>query len=158
MACRESGLHTEGMEKERTATASLDQFKIKTQLSESVTAMKNAIAKNAEDRRRSRSWGPLYTMVFWPLIDEFDLSSTDYNLADAIDKLSGNHSPIPGWCNASKAKLAALVRISEASLYRSLKALRQKGLIEEHPERKDLLRASRRWLQSVQLCERRLKH
>lgn len=128
------------------------------ELASAVDRLRDRVAANTKASRGSRPWGPLYTMVFWPVLDEFELSRSEYDLADAIEKLSRNYAPIPGWCNASKATLAKLTRVSEASLYRSLKALREKGLVEENGERKDLLRTTEKWGKAVELCQRRLKH
>lgn len=107
-------------------------------------------------RKSKTQWGPLYTMVFWPVLDCFDLSPAEYNLADAIDKLSGRASPVPGWCVANKDTLAELTRVAPATVYRALKALREKELVEDQPKRKDLLRPTEKWVRAVELCERRM--
>ena len=127
-----------------------------------ITSTGNRLVRAAEDRakvgRRRKAWGPLYTMVFWPVLEEFGLTIPEYLVADAIDKLSGNHSPVAGWCNASKESLAALTRCSRSSAFRALKELREKGIVEENPERSDLLRTTKTWARTVELCRRRLKH
>ena len=97
-------------------------------------------------------------MVLWPIVEEFDLSTTEYLLADAIEKLAGPHAPVPGWCNASKETLADLTRTARATTFRALKRLRDDlGLIEENPDERRYLRPTEKWFKSVELVRRRLK-
>ena len=127
-------------------------------LAKSTERLAKAVEDNGKKARTRLSWGPLYTMVFWPVVEDFELKLTDYLLADAIHKLSGNHAPITGWCNASKETLADLTRTSRTSAFRGLKTLREKGLIEENPERSDLLRSTPTWERAIELCKRRLNN
>ncbi len=135
-----------------------DSYKeFKNQLAASTARLAEAVEMREKKRRtKPPSWGPLYTMVFWPVLEEFDLKHTDYLLADAIEKLSGNHGPVPGWCNASKPTLARLTRVSERTVFNSLKTLKNLELVEHNEARQDLLRTTAKWDRAVELCRRRL--
>ena len=117
-----------------------------------------AAEETARASRERITWGPLYTMVFWPVLEEFQLTLPEYLIADAIQKLSGNHAPVSGWCNASKETLAKLTRTSRSSAFRALKTLRDKGLVEENSNRSDLLRTTKAWERAIELSRRRLPH
>lgn len=88
-----------------------------------------------------------YTLLYWQLIDHFDLTTSEYILLDTIHFLSQK----TGWCYASRKELARRMRITDRSVYSLLLALEAKGLIEVEPRSRQL-RCSTRWHQAVRCC------
>lgn len=67
------------------------------------------------------------------------LTRMEYELADTIYHLS-NHtgSSYPGWCYAPRKTLQEILEVSNRQIYKMLKILQDKDLIEEHPITKHL--------------------
>jgi DNA-binding MarR family transcriptional regulator len=77
------------------------------------------------------------------------LSFTEYALVDLVYHLSNNpDSYHPGWCYATKDKLAAELDVKKRQLFTMINKMINAGLIERHPETSDL-RVSKNWYQTV---------
>lgn len=113
------------------------------------------VSKSNKTRTRLRSKEARYTLVLHAARRQLGLNIDQYVLADSIHKLSGMHSPVPGWCIASKGSLATTLDIPERTLYRLLKSLRAKNLIEIHPETRHL-RTTKKWYQTVEVTKSRV--
>ena len=95
--------------------------------------------------------GPRYSVVLWDARAKLGLSSNEYLLADVIHKLSGVHSKISGWCYASKPYLGDLLGVSERAVFSLVKKLKEKGIVECHPEKTHLLRTTHVWHETVEI-------
>ena len=107
-----------------------------------------AALKESEDFRKS---GVVYSVVLRNALHELDLSGDEYLMADTIHKLSGTHSKIPGWCYASREYLGKSINATERTAYRIIKRLKEKNLVEAHPERSNLLRSTHKWVETVEV-------
>lgn len=71
------------------------------------------------------------------------INEAQYSVADLIYHLSSNpRSPEAGWCTAKRAKMASMLSISVATLYRALAKLKQLGVVEGDG---DKLRTTAKW-------------
>ena len=113
--------------------------------------------EKAAERQKSRQPGPVYTVILHGPKQKLELTVNEYVLADSVHKLSGNHSPIPGWCYASKGYLGKILGVSERSIFNLLKRLREKGVVDTHSARKNLLRTTKRWVDTVEVTRERLQ-
>ena len=110
-----------------------------------------AAEKKGERTRRSKI---RFTTLLYNVRDKFGLNNDEFVVADTIEKLSGNHSPIPGWCIASKATLAesAAVR-SRTTIHKIIDKLMSEGLIERNEYNPSYLRTTKTWDEEVQLTK-----
>ena len=113
------------------------------------------IEKAQDKAATNKQPGPRYTVILWDAVRQLDLTIEQYVLADSIHKLSTAHSPVPGWCYASKETLAGILGVARATLFRHLKALQEKGLVEGHSTHKNLLRTTKRWHSTVEVIRTR---
>ena len=89
---------------------------------------------------------PKYTLIFFELKRELDLSFLECAVCDVVYHLSNN--PNTRWCFASKNTLAGLFDITKRSLLRILDRLEERELIERHPETRHL-RTTQKWYDSA---------
>ena len=76
---------------------------------------------------------------------KYELSQNDYCIADVIYHLSHNpRGSIIGWCYASRQSIGNFFGISRPTVIKSIKKLKEKGLIEVHKET-DYLKATSLW-------------
>ena len=109
--------------------------------------------KKSERVRRSRI---IFTTLIYNVRDKFDLSNDEYVVADTIEKLSGNHSPIPGWCIASKATLGDSAAVkSRTTIHRIIGKLIDLNLIERNPHNPSYLRTTEEWEKEVRVTKDR---
>ena len=79
------------------------------------------------------------------------LSMNDYALVDLVHHRSSHPgSSFPGWCYASKNRLADDLGVSKRSILNMLDRLEEKGLIQRHPETK-YLRSTPAWYDTAYL-------
>ena len=83
---------------------------------------------------------------------ELGLSIDEYARADTVHKLSGVHSPVPGWCIASKPTLARALDLSRSTTFRIIKRLAAKNLLEIDPTTRHL-RTTKRWHDIVEVTK-----
>ena len=112
----------------------------------------NRIRESQASRDRMRGEEARYSLVLHGPRKELGLSLVEYVLADTINKLSSVHSPVPGWCIASKETLARGLNITERQVFRLIKALTEKRLVEVHPDTHHL-RASETWYSTVEVTK-----
>lgn len=105
---------------------------------------------------RGREGPPRYAVFFYDVRRDFDLSANEYLLADLVHNLSGDKSRYPGWCYASRGHMARTIGLSERTIQALLRRLEDKRLVERHPHRAQLLRATDRWRQAMARVKRRL--
>lgn len=88
-----------------------------------------------------KNTNPRYGRVFFALRARFQLSASECLLADVISILSRKS----GWCFASREYLADLFGVSTRTLQRMIATLKERGLIEQHPNDPRRLRPTKRW-------------
>lgn len=103
----------------------------------------------------SRRSAPRYSVVLWDARAKLGLTSNEYLLADVVHKLSGVHSKIPGWCYASKPYLGELLGVSERAVFSLVKRLKEKGIVESHQDKTNLLRTTQEWHDTVEVLRER---
>ena len=81
---------------------------------------------------------------------KFSLTTDEYCVADIIHNMATNPSNAKsGWCYAKKETIADFLGISRASIFRALKRLNEKKLIEKHEELPNLIKTTSLWYDSV---------
>lgn len=93
-----------------------------------------------------------YTLVLHSARKELGISVLEYCLADAVHKLSGSRSPIPGWCFASKDQLGASLGVTRQSVHNMINKLKAKNLVEVQPET-GYLRSTDQWRDTVEILK-----
>ena len=93
-----------------------------------------------------------YTLVLHSARKELDLTINEYCLADAIHKLSGTRSAVPGWCYASKEQLASSLGVSRQSIHNMINKLKGKGIVEVQAETGHL-RSTDLWRDTVEILK-----
>lgn len=85
--------------------------------------------------------------------DRLGLSNDMYAIADSVYHLS-NHSPQnphPGWCDASKIYLGEHAGVSRATVFRHLRVLEEKKLIQRGVN--GLFRTTEKWYNMVVIAK-----
>jgi DNA-binding transcriptional regulator YhcF (GntR family) len=67
-----------------------------------------------------------YSRFFYGLMKEFDISTEEAVFLMMVKELS----KVKGYCFASRRQLAILMRVSPPTIYRWIKNLKRKGLLE----------------------------
>lgn len=90
---------------------------------------------------------PRYSLVLHDVREKLDISLTTYVVIDSIHKLSSSDVRFP-YCVMSKEDIAAFLRISRRTVFRSIDEAEKLGLIErsEHG-----LRATEAWVKAVEI-------
>ena len=96
-----------------------------------------------------------YTMVLHSARKKLDISINEYCFADSVHKLSTTHSPVPGWCFASKEQLGQSLGVTRQSIHSMINRLKAKGLIEVDPAT-GYLRSSQVWRDTVEVTRARI--
>jgi len=90
-----------------------------------------------------------YTTINHTARKKLGLTILEYCLGDLIYNLSSNpKSVFPGWCYASKPKMAKMIESSEREVFRMINVLLEKKLIEKNPDTK-YLRTTELWYDTV---------
>jgi hypothetical protein len=87
---------------------------------------------------------PTYTIILHQKRKKLGLTPMEYCVCDSIHKLSKE------WCSKSKKGLAEFLGISEREVFRIIRKLLEKKLIEKDPKTKHL-KTTQRWLFEVEL-------
>lgn len=90
---------------------------------------------------------PRYSLVLHDVRDRLDISLTTYVVVDSIHKLSSSDVRFP-YCVMSKEDIAAFLKISRRTVFRSIDEAEKLGLIDrsEHG-----LRATEKWIKAVEI-------
>ncbi|MDJ1486340.1 hypothetical protein QNI16_38025 [Cytophagaceae bacterium YF14B1] len=89
-----------------------------------------------------------YTIIYYPLLRQFDITMPEYALIFAIDGLSAK----TGWCYASRTELADCICMKQRWIYDSLNRLTRKGLVEVDSQTR-FLRAGKIWKKALAKCK-----
>jgi len=87
----------------------------------------------------------IFTIIYQGCRAKMGLNQLQYGVADCIDKLASGKSRYPGWCYADKEYLATVLGVTEPTIYKALKDLKKKGIIEQSKSYKKLLRTTCYW-------------
>ena len=93
-----------------------------------------------------------YTLVLHSARKSLHITINEYCLADTIHKLSSTHSPVPGWCYASKEHLGKSLGFSRQSIHAMINKLKNKQLIEVQ-EDTGYLRSTEFWRDTVEVLK-----
>lgn len=105
-----------------------------------------------ERRKRLQKEEARYTLILHSARKKLGISIHEYCLADSVHKLSSTHSPVPGWCFASKEQLGQSLGFSRQSIHGMIKRLREAGLVELQPET-GYLRSTQKWRDTVEVTK-----
>ena len=117
--------------------------------------LEHARAAQQERKRRLQHEEARYTMVLHSARKKLDISINEYCFADSVHKLSTTHSPISGWCFASKEQLGKSLGVTRQSIHAMINRLKAKGLIEVDPAT-GYLRSSQLWRDTVEVTRARV--
>ncbi len=112
--------------------------------------LKRELEKKEEELRekeKTSSEGELtYTTILHRARKKLGISMNDYAVADIIFKMGGmtKSRGRGGWVYASKKNIADNLRLSRATIFRSLNTLEEKGLIERNKETSEV-RTTKKW-------------
>jgi hypothetical protein len=96
---------------------------------------------------------PRYTLILHQIRKQLGLSLMEYCVADSIYHLSNNPtSKVPGWCFASKEKIADFLSTTDRTVFACISSLLEKGLVEKEETTKHL-RTTRKWYENVVLIK-----
>lgn len=109
----------------------------------------------ADRRKRLQGQEARYTMILHSARNQLDLSITEYCLADTIHKLSSTHSPVPGWCYASKQHLADNLGLTRRTVHNMLNTLKGKKIVEVEPTT-GYLRTTQHWHDTVEILKTKI--
>ena len=105
-----------------------------------------------ERRKRLQKEEARYTLILHSARKKLGISIHEYCLADSVHKLSSSHSPVPGWCFASKEQLGQSLGFSRQSIHGMINRLRDGGLVEVQPET-GYLRSTQKWRDTVEVTK-----
>ncbi|AGK56954.1 hypothetical protein HYPDE_26358 [Hyphomicrobium denitrificans 1NES1] len=105
-----------------------------------------------QKRKRLQTEEARYTLILHSARKKLGISIHEYCLADSVHKLSSTHSPVPGWCFASKEQLGQSLGFSRQSIHGMIKRLREVGLVELQPET-GYLRSTQKWRDTVEVTK-----
>lgn len=71
--------------------------------------------------------GGFYARFYWGVLSEFKLSATEALLITLVEFLSRKY----GVCFASKATIANILNVSDATIYNSIRSLISRGLLRK---------------------------
>jgi hypothetical protein len=91
---------------------------------------------------------PRYTVVLHDVREKLGLSLNTYVVVDSIHKLSTTNRNYP-FCTMSKDEMAKFLKLSRATVFRSIQEGLKKGLIEKTPE--SFLRTTKKWIDLVEV-------
>src|SRR5262245_21636250 len=108
--------------------------------------------QQVQTERKTRLQSPeaRYTVILHGPRDVLDISVSEYCVADAVHKLSGNRSMVPGWCYASKDHLADSLGFTRRGIQKMIKRLKDKGILVAQ-EGTDYLQTTELWYESVEV-------
>lgn len=122
----------------------------------------NIIQKKTEDlarakkrNKRLQSEEARYTLVLHSARKKLGITINEYCFADTIHKLSSNNSSVPGWCYASKERLATGLGLSRQSIHTMINKLKKLNLVEVDPET-TYLRTTEVWRTAVEVIKDRV--
>jgi len=89
--------------------------------------------QQVQTERKTRLQSPeaRYTVILHGPRDVLDISVSECCVTDAVHKLSGNRSMVPGWCYASKDHLAESLGFTRRGIQKMIRRLKDKGVLEE---------------------------
>jgi DNA-binding GntR family transcriptional regulator len=105
---------------------------------------------HGERKTRLQSEEARYTVILHHPRKKLGMTINEYCLADAVHKLSGTRSMVPGWCYASKEHLAESLGFSRRSIHNMINSLKGKGILEVQ-QGTGYLRTSELWHDSVEI-------
>lgn len=91
---------------------------------------------------------PRYSVVLHDVREKLDLSLATYVVTDSVHKLSQTNPEHP-YCTISKEQLAEFLKLSRATVFRSLDEGIKKGLIER--TKQGHLRTTPKWVMLVEI-------
>ena len=83
-----------------------------------------------ERKTRLQTEEARYTVILHHPRKQLAVTINEYCLADAVHKLSGSRSMVPGWCYASKEHLADSLGFSRRSIHNMINSLKGKNVLE----------------------------
>ena len=95
---------------------------------------------------------PRYTVVLYDVREKMKLSTNTYAVIDSIHKLSSSNPRYP-YSTMSKADLASFLDLSRATIFRAIDERLKKRLIERSPDQSHHLRATGKWIHTVETFE-----
>lgn len=110
------------------------------------------VTKQHQRKRRLQAEEARYTLVLHAARKRLGVSINEYCLADTIHKLSSNRSSVPGWCFASKERLAQALGFSRRSIHSMINRLKELNLLEVHEET-GYLRTTDTWREAVEVVK-----
>ena len=117
---------------------------------------KSELLERAKKRnKRLQSEEARYTLVLHYARKKLGITINEYCLADTIHKLSSNRSSVPGWCYASKERLATGLGFSRQSIHTMINKLKKLNLVEVDPET-TYLRTTEVWRTAVEVIKDRV--
>ena len=90
---------------------------------------------------------PRYSLVLHDVREKLGISLNTYVVVDSIHKLSSSDSRFP-YCVMSKEDIAAFLKISRRTVFRSINEAEELGLIERNEHG---LRATDQWIKAVEI-------
>ena len=117
----------------------------------------DALVSRFEKAAASDYTGPRFSTILYDARQKLGIAAIDYLTADIINKLSGPHSKVSGWCYASKPYLANQLGVARRTMFDVIARLKKEGLVESHPERAQLLRTTRKWYENVEVKRKRAR-
>jgi hypothetical protein len=81
-------------------------------------------------KTRLQSEEARYTLILHHPRKKLVITVNEYCLADTVHKLSSNRSIVPGWCYASKERLAAGLGFPRRSILYMINSLKAEGILE----------------------------
>jgi hypothetical protein len=114
-------------------------------MSNNASQGRNKHRPNARQSEEAR-----YTVILHHPRKQLGVTINEYCLADAVHKLSGSRSQVPGWCYASKEHLADSLGFSRRSIHNMINSLKARDVLEIQ-EGTGYLRTTERWIETVEV-------
>src|SRR4051794_3863113 len=93
-----------------------------------------------------------YTIINHEARIALKISITEYCIFDLIHHLATHpKNSMNGWCYAKKETIADYLSLGRMTVFRAIKTGLKLRLLEKHPERPALLRATKIWYETVQM-------
>jgi len=99
-----------------------------------------------------------YTTILHQVREELGITMEDYCVADSVYHLANNpKSKIKGWCFSSKKYISEFIKLNERYVFRSLKKLIEKNLIEKDEITKHI-RTTEIWYDKVVMPKAKIEY
>ena len=99
-----------------------------------------------------------YTTILHQVREYLGITMEDYCVADSIYHLSANpDNKIKGWCFASKKYISDFIRLNERYVFRSIKKLIEKNLVEKDEATKHI-RTTKLWYDLVVMPKAKIEY